>query len=243
MIEINLLPGKKGKRGGGGAGFKLPDFKALMSHVKDPWLIGAVVAWALAALMFSAMWLPRKAQVHSLEPRLDSIKVVADQLKAVLKTKKDAEARQDTLRAQIAVIREIDRERYIWPHLLDAVSRALPPYTWLDEISTRPGEGGDSTSGGVAFMIHGKSADIQAITRFVRNLEESPYIQNATQVSTTVVTDHNRDVYDYVLNARYQVPDSTLLTMQPLAASLVQGYRSGSGRAPAQRPAPRARGR
>jgi hypothetical protein len=28
----------------------------------------------------------------------------------------------------------------------------------------------------------------------------------------------------------YQQPDTTILTMQPLAASLVQGYRSGAAR-------------
>jgi hypothetical protein len=80
----------------------------------------------------------------------------------------------------------------------------------------------------VAFQIMGKSADIQAITRFVRNLEESPFLANATQVSTSVVNEQGRDVFSYVINVSYTQPDTSLLAMQPLAASLVQGYRSGS---------------
>ena len=79
-------------------------------------------------------------------------------------------------------------------------------------------------------QITGKSADIQAITRFVRNLEESPFLENATQTSTAIVNERGRDVYTYVLNVKYQQPDTTLLTTQSLAASLVQGYRSGASR-------------
>jgi Tfp pilus assembly protein PilN len=230
MIAINLLPGSKKKRGGG-AGIKLPDFKALAGSIKDPYLIACVALWAVFAGIIGLVYLPRRAALNALVPVLESKQHEADRMKAVLKTKRDTEAKRDTLVAQINVIRDIDRERYIWPHVLDAISKALPPYTWLDDISSRPPEG-DSGAASVSFQIHGKSADIQAITRFVRNLEESPFIQGATQVSTTVVTERGRDVYDYVLNAHYQVPDSTLLTMQPLAASLVQGYRSGSSRPP-----------
>jgi hypothetical protein len=62
----------------------------------------------------------------------------------------------------------------------------------------------------------------------VRNLEESPFLEGATQVSTSVVNEQGRDVFTYVLTVKYQQPDSTILTMQPLAASLVQSYRSGT---------------
>src|SRR3989454_5642849 len=33
------------------------------------------------------------------------------------------------------------RSRYVWPHILDQITKALPPYTWLDGISTQ-GAGG-----------------------------------------------------------------------------------------------------
>jgi Tfp pilus assembly protein PilN len=227
MIEINLFSSARKKRGGGG--LKLPDFRALAASIKDPYLIFCVALWVGFLGMIAGIYLPRRAAMNALVPVLESKQHEADHMKSVLKTKRDAELKSDTLRAQIAVIRDIDRERYIWPHMLDAITKALPPYTWLDDVSARPGEA-DSSSGGVALQIHGKSADIQAITRFVRNLEESPFLQSATQVSTTVVTEQGRDVYDYVLTVSYQRPDTNILTLQPLAASLVQSYRSGSSR-------------
>jgi len=228
VIEINLLPGAKKKRGGKGGGFQLPDLKSLAASVRDPWLIACVAGWVLVLGVFGALYLPRKAKVASLEPQLAAAHREARRLEAVLQTKQEAEAKRDSLLAQINVISAIDRERYIWPHIMDAVTQALPPYTWLDGLTNQAGA--DSGSGGVAFQLTGKSADIQAVTRFVRNLEESPFLQNATAVSTAVVREQQHDVYTFVINVAYQQPDTTILTMQPLAASLVQGFRSGAVR-------------
>lgn len=229
MIEINLLPGAKKKRGGKGGGFQLPDLKALAASVRDPWLIACVALWLLVAGAISLFYMPRRAKVAALEPQLAAAQREARRLQAVLRTKAEAEAKRDSLIAQINVIRDIDRERYIWPHIMDAVTQALPPYTWLDGMSNLA-PGADAASPTVQVQLTGKSADIQAVTRFVRNLEESPFLQNATAVSTAVVREEEHEVFTYVINVAYQQPDTAILTMQPLAASLVQGYRSGAAR-------------
>jgi Tfp pilus assembly protein PilN len=229
VIEINLLPGAKKKRGGKGGGFQMPDVKALAGAIKDPWLIACVVGWLVFAAGLGLFYLPRANHVKALEPRLKNAEREARRLAAVLKTKSETEAKRDTLIAQINIIRDIDRERYIWPHILDAVTKALPAYTWLDDIaSSQTAEDSAGGPGSVTVQITGKSADVQAVTRFVRNLEESPFLEKATQVSTAVTNERGRDVFAYVIRVNYQQPDSTLLTMQPLPASLVQGYRSGS---------------
>jgi hypothetical protein len=41
MIEINLLPGQKRKAPGGGR-LRMPDFRAILANVKDPWLLAAI---------------------------------------------------------------------------------------------------------------------------------------------------------------------------------------------------------
>ena len=35
---------------------------------------------------------------------------------------------------QIEIIQAIDNNRYVWPHVLDEVSRSLPSYTWLTSM-------------------------------------------------------------------------------------------------------------
>lgn len=228
MIEINLLPGARRKRAGAGVALALPDFKALLTAVKEPWLIACVAAWTIVLGGFGILYLPRRSQVAGLEARRDSLRHDSTQLAGLIVQKTAIEAARDSVTRQIEVIRDIDGDRYVWPHLLDAVTKALPPYTWLDDIAALTAEA--DTGGGAAFQITGKSVDLQAITRFLRNLEESPFIEGVTTVSTGVVSEQGRDVTTFVLNARYQVPDSTQLTLQPLAASLVQGVRSGGGR-------------
>lgn len=230
MIEINLLPGAKRKRGGKGAGLKLPDVKQLLTLVKDPWLIACVSGWVLVALVLLVFYLPKSSAVADLTPKLAAAKREEHRLQAVLRTKAEVEARRESLTTQIEVIRAIDRERYIWPHILDAITNALPDYTWVDDVAPRAVGDTSEAGGGVALQITGKSADIQAVTRFIRNLEESPFLQGATTIQTGQVNEHGRDVFTFVLNVRYQQPDTTLLTMQPLAATLVQGVRSGGGR-------------
>lgn len=231
MIEINLLPGARRKRGGKGAGLKLPDVKQLLAFFKDPWLIAGVSGWVLVAAVLAVLYLPKRSAVADLRPQLDAAKNEERRLQLVLRTKAEAEAKRESLTTQINVIRDIDRQRYVWPHILDAITTALPVYTWLDEITPRAAtDSAEVASGGVALQITGKSADIQAVTRFIRNLEESPFLQNATTIQTGQVSEQGRNVFTFVLNVGYQRPDTTLLTMQPLAATLVQGVRSGGGR-------------
>ena len=80
-----------------------------------------------------------------------------------------------------------------------------------------------------AALDQGKTADPQALTRFMRTMEESPFIQGVTILSSSVVAEQGHDVTASNITARYQVPPVSILTMEPLAASVVQGVRSGGG--------------
>jgi len=227
MIEINLLPGAKRKRGAKGPGFKLPDFSAMLASIKEPWLVAAAVSWALVLLLGMPLYIKRSHAVRDLEPRLEKAMRDSVQLAGNINRKHRLEQRRDSLLAEIQVIRDIDRDRYVWPHLIDAITKALPDYTWLDDVAARAGEG-DST-GQASFSVSGKTASDQAVTRFMRNLEESPFIEAVQLVTTATVTEQGRDVTSFVINAHYQLPSPSVLTMEPLEASVVSGVRSGGG--------------
>jgi Tfp pilus assembly protein PilN len=227
MIEINLLPGAKHKRSGKGAGLAIPDIGALISQIKDPWLVAAIAAWVVVLAGAGGLYLPRARQAQALEPKLEAAKRDSIRYSGILTRKAQLERRRDSLLAEIQVIRDIDRDRYVWPHILDAVTKALPPYLWLDDVASRGGE--DSDSGSAGLSIQGKTADPQALTRFMRNLEESPFIQGVTIVSSSLVAEQGHDVTSFSLTARYEQPPVSLLTMEPLEASVVQGIRSGGG--------------
>jgi Tfp pilus assembly protein PilN len=226
MIEINLLPGAKRKRGGG-KGFALPNVATLLEKVKDPWLVAAIAAWVVVLALGGPLYVHRSREIRTLEPRLAAAKRDSVRLQGILNRRHQLEQRRDSLLTEIQVIRDIDRDRYIWPHILDAVAKAVPDYTWLEDLAGRTAEG-DTTS--ASFTIRGTTAgEAQAVTRFMRNLEESPFIEGVTLVSSAMVSGQGQDLTSFTLNARYQVPPSSILTMVPLEASVVRGVRSGVG--------------
>ena len=205
----------------------LPDIKSLLGAVKDPWLVAGVVSWLVVLGAMTPLFLRSRGQVEALRPRLEKALTDSVRYAGLVKAKLDYERARDSVVSQINVIRDIDKDRYIWPHILDAVAKALPPYTWLDGLQMRASEGDSSL--GAGFQISGKTVDLQAFTRFLRNLEDSPFIEGVAHGATGLVTEEGREVTTFVINARYQVPDSTQITLQPLAATLVQGVRSGGG--------------
>jgi Tfp pilus assembly protein PilN len=226
MIAINLLPGAKRKRGGKGLGFKLPDVAALLGAVKDPWMVAAAAAWVLL-LALGLLYAKRSAAVDALVPQLQAAKRDSVRLAGILIRRHQLEQRRDSLLAEIEVIRDIDQSRYVWPHILDAVAKAVPDYTWLDDLAGRTAEG-DTTA--ATFTVQGRTAgEAQAVTRFMRNLEESAFVQGVTLVQSSMVNDQGRDLTTFTLTANYQVPPVSILTMEPLAASVVRGVRSGGG--------------
>ena len=235
MIEINLLPGKKKKAaGGGGAGFKLsmPDFRAIISQVKDPWLIGAIAAWVLVGGGGAALFITGRARLASAESRLDAVKTEKRRYDIVIAQKRQAERVRDSLVTEIKMIRAIDADRYIWPHVLDQVTKALPPYTWITRIQpigvvlggggAQPGQpqvvvSTDSTGAPlVRVSIDGRTVDIQAYTTFLRQLAASPWFTDVMPAASQVVIEADRPVTSFNVTLRYRVADSVYIRTVPL---------------------------
>lgn len=228
MIEINLLPGAKRKRGGVGFKLALPDLKAFTGAFKDPFLIACIVAWVVVLGAELPLWLSGKAKWEAASVGLLRAQAKQRRYKTELEIRRRYERQRDTIIVQTDVIREVDRDRYIWPHILDAVTQALPDYTWLRRLQARPVEGDSSAA--VALQVEGLTVDLQGYTRFQRNLEDSPYLVNTEGGNTSLEALEGRQVYTFAITARYQPPDSAHVVMQPLSAALVQGGRAGGGR-------------
>src|SRR5437867_3645273 len=107
MIEINLLPGKKKKSAGAGFKFALPDFKAIIAQVKDPWLLSAIGAWAVAIAVGGGLFVYDRARLGRLNSQLDDVKAEKRRFDVVIAQKRNSERIRDSLVAQINVIRGI----------------------------------------------------------------------------------------------------------------------------------------
>jgi hypothetical protein len=66
------------------------------------------------------------------------------------------------------------------------------------------------------FRIDGMTGATYALTRFMRDLEDSPFIRDVRLVSQEQIQQGQRLVHNFVLMARYQVPDSTAIVTEPI---------------------------
>lgn len=235
MIEINLLPGKKRAAKGAGMKLALPDFKALIAQVKDPWLIAAVIAWVIVGGGGAALFITERARLASVDARLENIKTEKRRYDIVIAQKRQAEKVRDSLLFQINVIRDIDADRYIWPHILDQATKALPPYTWITHLQTSspivaagPGQPNgpvtvEEDSSGVSSVrvsIDGRTVDIQAYTTFLRQLAASPWFTEVTPASSQTVIEADRPVTAFNVTLRYRIADSVYIRTVPLVQAV-----------------------
>jgi Tfp pilus assembly protein PilN len=249
MIEINLIPGngKKAKksRGGGGASLNLgASFANLKSKVRDPYLLGAIGSGLVAILVTGGLYTMQGSRSARLDEELQKAVQDSTRYASVLREREKAEAKRDTVLRSLNMIRAIDDDRYIWPHIMDEVSSALPPYTWIVSLgfsgvgqATSPiktvveseptGTGRRRKSAPtqvvrdtVRIRLVGNTVDIQALTRFMKQLEVSPLLENVTLMSSARASDNGKEVTQFQLDMLYARPGATDVRRVPLAVSV-----------------------
>lgn len=249
MIEVNLLPGaKRSKKGGGGPSFDFAAIgAAISSKVKDQYLAAAVITSAVALALIGLLFTTQRAREGSLrEVEAEQVRD-STQLARVLRDRAMAQAKRDSVYLQLAIIRAIDEERFIWPRIMEEVSRALPVYTWLQSmgysgaaqglrpaasITTPPPDTGRTRRAQreitiprdtIRIQMVGRTVDMQAFTRFMRALEESPFLENVTLRQSLPAILNGREHYVFTLDLQYTRPDTMLLRREPFNPATANG--------------------
>ncbi|MDB4908949.1 MAG: hypothetical protein JWO05_3733 [Gemmatimonadetes bacterium] len=265
MIEINLLPGAKKKvRRSGGAGFNpRAAFAKVSERVKDKYLASGVGAGIVGIGAVAFMFLTAHSKQVGLETRQDKAVKDSTQYATLLADRAQWEARRDTVVRQLNIIRAIDDDRFIWPHIMAAASENLPPYTWLTSITyggtpqgtvnvlaapkppapaaVAPGDTAAAAAAAAAaakappkkkkdsgvipldtihVRILGRTVDMQALTRYMRDLEASPFLGSIQLTKTEPAVDGGRDVTQFELEAVYTRPTPAEVKRVPVALSV-----------------------
>ena len=119
--------------------------------------------------------------------------------------------------------------------LLDQITKALPPYTWLTGIAVAgggnvaPGTPGSQALGPgttdstgrtqVRVWITGSTVDIQAFTTFLRQLAASPWLTDVMPATTSTIIEADRPVTAFNVAVRFRVADSVYIRTVPLTQS------------------------
>ena len=255
MIEINLLPGgsgkKKSSRGGGGGAKSInlgAAFARFAERIKDPWLLSAIGSVVLAIGVVGGTYTWQEHKISSLSVREQKGLEDSTRYAPVVRDRIKAEAKRDTLLRRMNLIRAIDEDRFIWPHIFDEVSKALPPYTWLSSlalmgtpqgsINVAAGAKPEVSTGDdkakkkpkkvdvviprdeVRVRMIGLTPDIQALTRFMRQLETSPFFANVQLNNSQYAQDQKKDVTQFTLDVTYSRPDTSVIRRVPISASV-----------------------
>ncbi|HEX2093211.1 MAG TPA: PilN domain-containing protein, partial [Longimicrobiaceae bacterium] len=175
------------------------------------------------------MYWQTDSERSELEARLEKAVDDSTRFASTIKLVGTLDARQDTIQSKIGVIRSVDERRYVWPHLMDEVGRAVPPYTWLTKlaaveeeapVAAAPADTAAAkpagTPEGPRFTLEGNTGSTQALTRFMKSLEASPFIRDVTLVTSEQTSTEGRSYQKFTLEARYEVPDSSFIETLPV---------------------------
>ena len=223
MIEVNLLPGGKKRRpsksgggggvgGGGGGGFlgklSMPDLGSLAF---DVYMIASVVVVAGVLGTLGWWYMGLSSRQDNVQVDLDDALQDSANYADLIERNATIAARRDSIAQKVDIIQEIDALRYVWPHLLDELARALPDFTWLTQvIQVSVGETVD-------FQVRGLAGNNRALTTFWRQLQESPFIRSVQLVQTEqVLRPSGQLVYEFQLDCVYARPPLDLLETIPL---------------------------
>lgn len=223
MIRINLLPGPQKKRRGG-AGFSLGSMTEVLDKVKNPLMLGVVGAWVAGVVIVGGLWALQARQLASIQEEHSRVAAEARRYTTLIREKRKAEQLQDSLVAEINAIRAIDAERYVWPHILEEVTKALPDYTWLVSLQATAATFDDLADSlappPIRFAIEGRTPDLSAYTRFVSQLAASPWVRNAEFGAVQSVLEDERPVQAFSVTVTYMTADSAFIRLAPIQESV-----------------------
>ncbi len=214
MIKINLLPGaaKKSQR-------RLPSLSGLRPKTGlslpsvDRWVLFLVFMWIVGPLATAWLFFGVRNRISDLQIAVESARMDSARYAEMRAANAVLMARQDSIAQKLEIIQEIDAGRYSWAHVMDEISRALPAYTWLINVTAKPSP---TPLGAPRFTIEGRTGNTYALTEFMQELEASPFLRSINLMRTEQVHEGEAMIYAFVLEGEYQTPPSDLIETVPI---------------------------
>jgi type IV pilus assembly protein PilN len=209
MIRINLMPRAEARR--------------QAARQRDKQVATLITAGLALVLLSTEIFTRREA---------NAVQDEADRYQAELAdlTKRHQEAtlldkKRTQLRAKLATIEVLERQRRGPVHVLDDLSESTPEKLWLTEMR--------ESGGGMTLL--GKGLDNQTIAQFMRKLAASRFFENVDLVETKQVEEGQAKLKQFTISARVNYAGRT-----PREAEQAAG--SAAGSPPAAAPRAGARG-
>jgi type IV pilus assembly protein PilN len=132
-------------------------------------------------------------------------------LHSVIEQVQQFEQRKAQLQQRVVLIEQLRKGQTGPVHMLDQISRALPPMLWLTELKQT----------GAEIVIEGKCTSPIGVSDFVANLEASGYFKRSIDIvstSTETMSQPQTEVIKFSIKAVFQQPGDAKAPAAPAAA-------------------------
>jgi len=159
-----------------------------------------------------------------LDTEIANAQAESTRLHAIIQQVQTFEQQKAQLQQRVVLIEQLRKSQTGPVHMLDQVSRSLPPMLWLSELKQNPTDG--------TIAIEGKSTSQTGVSDFVGNLEASGYFKKSIEIVSTQTeaqaTPNTPEVVRFLLKADFTGPGEP----PPLPAAAGRGAAPGRGAPP-----------
>ena len=203
MIRINLLAVDRDKK----------KKKAVTLQAGQKMTIGCSLILMLAVLFIGWRYWALSRESAQLDADITAAQQETTRLHSIVQQVQQFEQRKAQLQQRVVLIEQLRKGQSGPVHMLDQISRALPPMLWLTELKQ---------VGPSDVVIDGKATTLTGLSDFVSNLEASGYFKRSIEIvstNTETVAQPASELVKFSIKATFQQPGET----QPPAAGAKPG--------------------
>jgi type IV pilus assembly protein PilN len=192
MIRINLLAAEK-ERGKKKA--------AVFGTTGQKLTIGCSIILVLAVVFVGWRYWSISRQSAAIDGEITAAQQETQRLHSVIQQVQQFEQRKAQLQQRVVLIEQLRKGQTGPVHMLDQVSRSMPPMLWLTEMK----QTGDDV------VIDGRTTVLTSLTDFVTNLEASGYFKKSIDIvnTTTEAGQANAaELIKFTIKASFAQPES-----------------------------------
>lgn len=165
MIRVNLLPEVQKA--------KSPKAK-VRREIPLTWIIAGLVVVLITCVGLGVFHMSLQRKADRVQADIQRLQEDIKRLKLDVQKVEQVKNQRNELNNKLAVIEKLKSNQRGPVHLLDQIASCIPQNVWLTELS----ENGQSMN------INGMSMDHIQISRFMQNLEKSPFFSNVNLSKT-----------------------------------------------------------
>ena len=165
MIRVNLISERK-----------LAKKKSAFLPIEQQVTAGCCAILVAGALVCGWRYWSLGREAARLTSDIEKAQKETNNLKAIIAQVEDFEQQKVDLQQRVELIEELRKEQTGPVHMLDEISRSLPPLLWLTNLKQSPNN---------EVLIDGRSNTLTSISDFVASLESTGYFQKSIEIVST----------------------------------------------------------